>query len=229
MAGEIEFIKKLVPRLSGIQNNDEYLISRFNLYMRYMEQAEIPRDYLDHKIILDNPLPDSMAVDNPNYMDFIHDVNDFIECEYNLIFNFSDISLPHAEKLGVYIIQNYIKSYIEVDDRPIKRMAYIDAHALMNDLKRSIGNSVENESIGRSYMYKYETLSSGIENYEFIIWDNIMGLDTPYEKEELNNILRTRHQRGLCNLLFTHGNREDIVAHLGKAHERLLGCDFLEV
>lgn len=228
MANEIEFIRQLVPEFKNITNNDEYLKSRYDIYTNFMKQAEIPAGYLNEGRILKNPLPDSWAMDVENYQDYINDVDDFINFEYNCMFNFTEDSYVKSEELAVYIIQSYIKNYLK-SDRPIKRMVYIEADALMTDLKRSIGNGMENDSIGRSYRYKYETLSTGIENYDFVIWNNLMDLKTDYEKDELDSILGTRHQRGLSNLFMVKGTKEEITEHLGKAHKRLRGCSYLDV
>jgi hypothetical protein len=226
---EIEFIKKLVPSLNSITDNDGYLMNRFKAYRNFMEQSEVPAEYI--YTILENPMSVSVAMKQEDVREFFNNVSGFLDNEFNCIFRFRDERecIKSAEKVSAFIIQNYIKHYLASNEY-MKRMLYIDTVSLMDDLKRVINYSMSSEtSIKRTFNHNYETLSNGIENYDFVIWNSLMSLKTDYEKEELNRILTVRHKKGLSNLFMVYGDNGSICEKLGIAHRMLTGCGVVDI
>lgn len=226
---EIEFIKKLVPSLNSITDNDGYLMNRFKAYRNFMEQSEVPAEYI--YTILENPMSVSVAMKQEDVREFFNNVSGFLDNEFNCIFRFRDERecIKSAEKVSAFIIQNYIKHYLASNEY-MKRMLYIDTVSLMDDLKRVINYSMSSEtSIKRTFNHNYETLSNGIENYDFVIWNSLMSLKTDYEKEELNRILTVRHKKGLSNLFMVYGDNRSICEKLGIAHRMLTGCGVVDI
>ena len=226
---EIEFIKKLVPSLNSITDNDGYLMNRFKTYRNFMEQSEVPAEYI--YTILENPMSISVAMKQEDVREFFSNVSVFLDSEFNCIFRFRDERecVKSAEKLSAFIIQNYIKHYLASNEY-MKRMLYIDTVSLMDDLKRVINYNMSSEaSIKRTFNHNYETLSNGIENYDFVIWNSLMSLKTDYEREELNRILTVRHKKGLSNLFMVYGDNQSICDKLGIAHRMLTGCGVIDI
>ena len=219
---EVEFIKQLVPSFYNITNNDDYLKSRFNIYKNYMDRAEVPASYIP--TIMPNPIAD-LYVYKKEISGFVERIKDFLDCEFNCIFNFE--TYTGVDKIAFYIIQRYLSDYLASND-PIKNILYIDAVTFMRDMKLNIGNNTTETM--RPPSYRQETLNGGVENADFVIWDKLTYLQTNYERGELYNILSIRHKKGLGNLFFTIKGKQHISDVLGEAICSLLsGCSLINM
>lgn len=206
MDREIEFIERLVPDLKYIENKD-YKLNKYNTYKKYMEQSEIPVSYRYE--ILQNPFSNCKAFQDKDVKEFVEDVSDFIEGEFNSIFNFQIYT--DADILASYIIQNYIKNYL-AQNKPMKRIIYIDVPLLLGDLKKLIGYNANN--IEQDFSHSLDTIRKGVENADLIIWNKMTMLSTEYDRSELYRILSIRHKKGLSNLFFIMGGKENALRNL---------------
>lgn len=206
MDDEIEFIERLAPDLEKYENR-EFKLSRYNLYKKYMEQSEIPKIYRYE--IIQNPFINSPAFKDADVKDFVNDVTDFISGEFNCIFNFS--CYIDTDILASHIIQNYIKNYL-VQDKPMKRIIYINVPLLLSDFKKMIGYNMDD--MERDFSHNINTIRKGVENADLIIWDRMTMISTEYDRAELYRILSVRHKKGLSNLFFITGGKQDAIKNL---------------
>lgn len=217
-----EFIKRLVPSLNNIKDNDDYIRSRFTIYKNYMERAEVPVPYILD--IVQNPIADK-SVYKKDVVDFVEHIKEFMGYEFNCIFNYD--KYYQTDQLAAYIIQRYISDYLAGND-PIRNIIYIDAVTYTRSLKKLIGKD-SSDMVGSS-VYSQETMTDGLENADFVIWDKITYLQTNYERSELYNILSIRHKKGLGNLFFTIKGKQHISDTLGDAICSFLsGCSLVQV
>lgn len=206
MDSEIEFIERLVPKLKNIDNR-EFKLSKYNTYKKYIEQSEIPVAYRYE--ILQNPFNDYKAFKDKDVKEFVEDVSDFIDCEFNCIFNFQ--LYMDADLLAAHIIQNYIKNYL-AQEKPIKKIIYIDVPLLLSDFKKLIGYN--SNDIERDFSHSLDTIRKGVENADLVIWNKMTMLSTEYDRSELYRVLSIRHKKGLSNLFFITGGKENALKTL---------------
>lgn len=206
MDSEIEFIERLVPKLKSIDNR-EFKLSKYNTYKKYIEQSEIPVAYRYE--ILQNPFNDYKAFKDKDVKEFVEDVSDFINCEFNCIFNFQ--LYMDADLLAAHIIQNYIKNYL-AQEKPIKKIIYIDVPLLLSDFKKLIGYN--SNDIERDFSHSLDTIRKGVENADLVIWNKMTMLSTEYDRSELYRVLSIRHKKGLSNLFFITGGKENALKTL---------------
>lgn len=206
MDNEIEFIERLVPKLKDIDNR-EFKLSKYNTYKKYIEQSEIPVAYRYE--ILKNPFSSYKAFKDKEVKEFISDVSDFIDCEFNCIFNFQ--MYMDADLLAAHIIQNYIKNYL-AQEKPIKKIIYIDVPLLLSDFKKLIGYN--SNDIERDFSHSLDTIRKGVENADLVIWNKMTMLSTEYDRSELYRVLSIRHKKGLSNLFFITGGKENALKTL---------------
>lgn len=206
---EIAFIEGLIPKLKQL-DNPEYKKGRFRIYRDYIEQSEIPVSY--QYVMQPNPFIKSQGF-NGEVKDFVSNIGDYLDCEFNCIFNFP--SYINTDKLSAFIIQSYIRKYLE-NDGGVKKIIYIDTPLLMTDLKRYISYSSGGDTgIERAFVHRLETINKGVEDADFVIWDKLTNISSDYERSELYRILSIRHKRGLGNLFYIVGGRKDALRTLG--------------
>lgn len=206
MDSEIEFIERLVPKLKSIDNRD-FKLSKYNTYKKYIEQSEIPVAYRYE--ILQNPFGNYKAFKDKDVKEFVDDVSDFIDCEFNCIFNFQ--LYMDADILASHIIQNYIKNYL-AQEKPIKKIIYIDVPLLLSDFKKLIAYNSNN--VEQDFSHNLNTIRKGVENADLIIWNKMTMLSTEYDRSELYRILSIRHKKGLSNLFFITGGKDNALKTL---------------
>lgn len=207
---EIAFIEGLLPKLKQL-NNPEYKQGRFRIYRDYIEQSEIPVSY--QYIMQPNPFYKMPQFSKDDVKDFVNNIGDYLDCEFNCVFNFP--TYIGTDKLSAYIIQNYIRNYLE-NDGAIKKIIYIDTPLLMTDLKRYISYSSGNDTgLERAFVHRIDTVNKGVEDADFVIWDKMTNISSDYDRAELYRILSIRHKRGLGNLFYISGGRKNAIGTLG--------------
>lgn len=221
---EVAFMRELVPEFACLDNTD-YIQNRFKMYKEYIEQSEIPALYRFE--VLENPFGNWAGMEKEiGVKEFVEDITSYLEGEFRCIFNFP--TYTNTDKFSAYIIQRYLRHYF-ASDKPIKKVLYIDTPLLAGDLKRIIGLNGDTD-FSRLLVHRPDTVRKGIEDADFIIWDKITNLNTGYEVGELYRILSVRHKRGLGNLFFITGGKEEALKRLSSnVVDMLTGCSLVNI
>lgn len=222
---ENEFILDLIPEFSKYAiKNPTYIESVCSQYKGYMERAEIPTGYMYQ--VLQNPFESWKAFKDKEVKEFVDDMTDYLNCEFNCVFNF--LTYIDTDLLASYMIQRYLRNYF-LGTKPIKNIIYIDTPLYMTDLKRKIQYSSDSD-LTTKLQHRMDTVSGAVEWADFVIWDKMTDISTEYERGELCKILAARHKHGLGNLCFIVGGRKQAITTLSQqVADRMSGFSLVDI
>lgn len=215
----IEFMNCFIDGLSDIKN-DDYKINRFNVYEQYMREAEVPVSLMYR--IIDRPY--KSLWEKQQVKEFMEYINSGIWYEFNYIYNFN--SYVNTDEFSTYIIQSYLRNYLQDINAYRKSIIYINTPLYLVDNKRLIG---KDSALAKSLIYSKDTLCHGVENADLIIWDKFTELVSEYDRTEIYNTLMIRHKRGLSNLFLISGGVNGIKGKLSSQIIDMIGRDIIEV
>lgn len=216
----MSYIYTLLPELQT--SGDYYKSAMCNRYDTFIRYSQLPPAFIEREIDTES-LPKHINTLYTNIYEIIHD-------RYNLAFDFRDFS--QTGYIASMIINEYFRQCMKLDE-VLDEVLYIDTNLLLDDYKKLIERNENSEEL--TFTHSLQTINKNIETASFVIWDKFTMVNSNYDRQKIYNIISARYRRGLGNIYFIKGSKEELGRVFDKETfnamdlSNLVGCSHEQV